>query len=70
MKMYLKSLNEHDDDGRPVSLNGSVFVYELSGCGFESYCSHLDVIYRACFEQVVPWHLSNYKIILKKKWLK
>ena len=52
--MYLKSLNEHDDDGRPVSLNGSVFVYELSGCGFESYCSHLDVIYRACFEQVVP----------------
>ena len=24
---------------RPVSLNGLVFVYELSGCGFESRCS-------------------------------
>ena len=23
-------------------LNGSVFVYELSGCGFESSCSHFD----------------------------
>ena len=25
----------------PVWLNGWVFVYELSGCGFESRCSHL-----------------------------
>ena len=24
----------------PVWLNGCVFVYELSGCGFESRCSH------------------------------
>ena len=23
-----------------ASLNGRVFVYELSGCGFESSCSH------------------------------
>ena len=28
-------------------LNGWVFVYELSGCGFESSCSHLD---KACFQ--------------------
>ena len=26
---------------RPVCLNGWVFVYELSGCGFESRCCHL-----------------------------
>ena len=36
---------------RPVLLNGSVFIYELSGCGFDSRCSHLKVRYRALFEQ-------------------
>ena len=25
----------------PVWLNGSVFVYELSGCRFKSHCCHL-----------------------------
>ena len=24
-----------------MQLNGWVFVYELSGCGFESSCSHM-----------------------------
>ena len=28
----------------PVWLNGSVFVYELSGCGFESSCSHSNIL--------------------------
>ena len=28
-----------------------VFVYELSGCGFESRCSHSNFRYRASFEQ-------------------
>ena len=28
-----------------VWLNGWVFVSELSGCGFESHCSHLNNIY-------------------------
>ena len=27
---------------RPVWLNGCVFVYELSGCGFQSRCCHLE----------------------------
>ena len=40
----------------PVWLNGWVFVYELSGCGFESSCSHLNFKFRTCFEQGVPWH--------------
>ena len=34
--------------------NGSVFIYELSGYGFKSRCSHLNFRYRACFEQRVP----------------
>ena len=38
---------------RPVWLNGWVFVYELSGCRFESRCSHLNFRFRACFEQGV-----------------
>ena len=46
----------------PVQLNGWVFVYELSGCGFESHCSHLKFRIRACFEQGVPWHSGNYRV--------
>ena len=36
------------------------FVYELSGCGFEFRCSHLNFRYRACFQQGVPWHSGKY----------
>ena len=32
----------------------SVFVYELSDCGFESRYSHLNFRYCTCFEQGVP----------------
>ena len=35
---------------RPVWPNGSLLVYELSCCGFEPGCSHLNFRYRACFE--------------------
>ena len=45
-----------------VWLNGWVFVYELSGCGFESRCSHLNFRFCACFEQGVPWHPGNYRL--------
>ena len=37
-----------------LCLNGRVFVYELSGCGFQSSCSHLNFRFRNCFEQGVP----------------
>ena len=37
----------------PFWPNGWVFVYELSGCGFESRCNHLIFRYGACFEQGV-----------------
>ena len=39
-----------------------VFVYELSGSGFESSCSHLNFRFRSCFEQGVPWHSGNYRV--------
>ena len=46
----------------PVWLTGWVFIYELSGCGFESSCSHLNFRFRACFKQEVPWHSDNYRV--------
>ena len=45
-----------------VLLNGWVFVYELSGYGFESSCSHLNFRFCACFKQGVPWHSGNYRV--------
>ena len=33
----------------PVWLNSSVFFYELSGCGFEFSCIHLNFRYHTCF---------------------
>ena len=39
-----------------------MFVYKLSGCGFESRCCHLNFRYRACFEQKVPWHSGNSRV--------
>ena len=33
--------SQHSSIIWPVWLNGWMFVYELSGCGFESSCSHL-----------------------------
>ena len=45
-----------------IWLNGSVSAYKLSGCGFESCCCHLNVNYRACFEQGIPWHSGNYTV--------
>ena len=37
----------------PVWLTGRMFVYELSGCRFESSCSHLNFRFHACFEKGV-----------------
>ena len=42
--------------------NGWAFIYELSGCGFESRCSHLNFRYCTCFEQGVPWHSGKYRV--------
>ena len=52
-----------------VWLNGWVFVYELSGCGCDSRCSHLNFRYRACFYQVVSnlWFAWDYARVLNYK---
>ena len=36
--------------------------YKLSGCGFESHCSHLNFRCLACFEQGVSWHSDHYRV--------
>ena len=46
----------------PVWLNSWVFVYKLSGCGFQSHCCHLNFRYYTCFKQGVPWHSGNYGV--------
>ena len=48
--------SQHSSIIWPVWLYGWVFVYKLSGCGFESRCFHLNFRYGPCFEQRVPWH--------------
>ena len=45
----------------PVWLNGWVFIYGLSGCGFESRCCQLNFRYGVCFEQGVLWHSGKIK---------
>ena len=42
--------------------NGWVFVYELSGCGLKSCCSHLNFRYRTCSKQEVSWHSGKYRV--------
>ena len=59
---YTDKYSQHSSISWPVWLNGWVFVYELSGCGFESSCSHLNTRSRTCFEQGVPWHSGNCRV--------
>ena len=40
----------------------SSVVYELSWCGFDALCSHLNSRNRAFFEQWVLWHSGNYRL--------
>ena len=39
-----------------------MFVSELSGCGFEFRCCHLNFRYGACFKRGVPWIQTNYRV--------
>ena len=54
--------SQHSSIIWPVLLNSWVFVYELSVCGFDSSCSHLNSRFNGCFEQGVPWHWDNYRV--------
>ena len=42
MQFHAKNLTHFTNLNSPVWLNVWVFVYELSGCGFESSCSHFN----------------------------
>ena len=54
--------SQHSSTIWPLWLNGWVFVFELSGCGVKSSCSHLNFKFRACFEQGVSWHSGKATI--------
>ena len=54
--------SQHSSSIYPVLLSGSVFVYELNGCGFESRCSLLNLIFRPCFEKGAPSHLGSDRV--------
>ena len=50
-------------NSQPFGQTGWVFVYELSGSGFESSRSHLNFRFRSeC--QGVPWHPGNYRVLI------
>ena len=59
--------SQHSSIIWPVWPNGWVFFYEVSGCGFESRCSHLIFRYGACFEQGVNWHSGNWRVWIQSK---
>ena len=44
--------------------NGSVILYEVSGCGFESIYNNLIFRNRGYFQQGVPWDSGKYR-----KWI-
>ena len=57
--MIIRHTHNTAQSFRPVWLNGWVFVYKLSSCGFESHCCHLNFRYGICFEQGVPWQTGK-----------
>ena len=58
LKFKWLQLNSNPQTG----LNGWLFLYKLSGCGFESCCSHLNFRLCVCFEEGVPWHSGKYRV--------
>ena len=44
------------------SVRSKVLVYELSGSGLESRCSHFNFKYCACFNKGVPRHSVKYRV--------
>ena len=52
--------SQHSSIIWPVWLNGWVFVYELSGCGFKSSCSHYRYLLHCCRNKQTPeWTLHS-----------
>ena len=59
---HTNKYSQHSSVIWPVWLNGWVFVYELSCCGFEPSCSQLNFRFHTCFEQGGPWYSGNYRV--------
>ena len=58
-----------------VWLNGWVFVYKLSGCGFESHCSHLySLVYNSFYQKgllFVYWSsICTFQTIMERSFFK
>ena len=51
--------NKYSKHSSIIQLNSWVLIDDLSGCGFQSSCSHLHFKYCTCSEQGVPWHSGN-----------
>ena len=49
----------------PVWLNGLVFVYDLSGCGFESLCCHFNMTLKS-FGSNFCFIMNNVKVVGKE----
>ena len=47
--------------------NGWVFVFGLSGSGFESRYSHLNFRYCTCFKQEVPLYSGKYRVRIQSE---
>ena len=61
--------SQHSSIIWPVWLNGWVFVYELSSCGFEFSCSHLqNFLYAFFLEMLLLTRKQNLDIIVK--WIR
>ena len=58
------------DTQKNLFLTKIIFVYELSGCGFESSCNRLNFRFRAWFKQGVSWHSGNYRVTWQENTLK
>ena len=52
---------------RTLNHLAKLFVYELSGLGFESSCSHLNFKSCTCFDQGVPCNSGNYRVWIHSK---
>ena len=46
--------SQHSSIIWPVSLNGRVFIYELSGYGLEWHFRYLNLRFHNCFDESVP----------------
>ena len=54
--------SEHISINWSVWANVWVFVYKLSGSGFETSCSHSTFRFCASFGQGASWHSGNYRV--------